>query len=48
MHGNEIYNEISEQIEQGKGCIIFDFGLFSQFRLTDATMIFKFRLGKLR
>jgi len=46
MHGNEIYDEISEQIEQGKGCIIFDFGLFSQFRLTDATMIFKFRLGE--
>ena len=46
MHGNEIYNEISEQIEQGKGCIVFDFAILYHYPLNDGEeLIFKFRLG---
>lgn len=46
MHGNDIFIEISEQLQQGKGCIVFDFGLFFPYRLNEGDkIIYKFQLG---
>lgn len=46
MHGNDIFIEISEQLQQGKGCIVFDFGLYFPYRLNENDkLIYKFQLG---
>lgn len=46
MYPEQIYNEISEQTEQGKGCIIFDFGLFFPYCLREnEQIVFRFKLG---
>lgn len=46
MHGNDIFTEISEQLQQGKGCIIFDFGLYFPYTLKEGDkLIYKFQLG---
>lgn len=46
MHGNDIFIEIEEQLQQGKGCIVFDFGLFFPYRLNEGDkLIYKFQLG---
>lgn len=46
MYPEQIYNEISEQTVQGKGCIVFDFGLFFPYRLREnEQIVFRFMLG---
>lgn len=41
MHGEEVINELGEEISKGKGCIVFDFPYADQDFL-----IFKFKLGE--
>lgn len=46
MYGSDIYTEISEQLQQGKGCIVFDFGLYFPYKLKEGDkLIYKFSLG---
>lgn len=38
MHGEEVINELGEEISKGKGCIVFDFACYFPYarsRLSD-------------
>ena len=44
---NEIFEEIKPQLENGKGCIIFDFGFYYPYKLREnENVIFEFKLGE--
>lgn len=45
MHGEEVINELGEEISKGKGCIVFDFACYFPYADQDF-LIFKFKLGK--
>ena len=45
MHGEEVVNELSEEISKGKGCIVFDFACYFPYADQDI-LIFKFKLGE--
>ena len=45
MHGEEVINELGEEISKGKGCIVFDFACYFPYADQDF-LIFKFKLGE--
>ena len=47
MHGHIVSNEIETQIHQGKGCIIFDFGMYFPYHLISGEeLVFRLSLGE--
>ena len=46
MYNDEIFNELGEEIANGKGCIVFDFGCYFPYSNQDI-LIFNFKLGEL-
>ena len=45
MHGEEVINELGEEISKGKGCIVLDFACYFPYADQDF-LIFKFKLGE--
>ena len=43
MHGEEVINELGEEISKGKGCIVFDFACYFPYADQDF-LILKFKL----
>ena len=47
MYGNEIINELGENIADGKGCIVFDFGCHFPYSNQDI-LTFEFKVGEMQ
>ena len=47
MYGNEIINELGENIANGKGCIVFDFGCYFPYSNQDI-LTFEFKVGEMQ